>query len=158
MTNFINRCLHDGATSVSRDVLTSLPIPPVPFRPWEVGCLIHIPEDCVLLMQNFCLPNGGEGHVPFIVVEVHFPDGTRAFDKAFLNVFTKACRPAGSRNFATTHGTAVDFIRSFPNWCEAIEGLRGMTLKVTADDAYETLSPNGEFARIVHIYGFDLCA
>lgn len=156
MRNFINRCLAEGAAMVSRNDQAYMPIPPVPHRPWEVGCLIHISEDSVIMLEVI-RASENKCQAPFMVVEVTFPDGYTAIDKAYLPVFTKMIRPSGSKNLVTTKGTAVDFIHSFHNWGEAFEALRGKILKVTADDIYEQISPDGTL-RHVHIYGFDLYA
>lgn len=155
MKNFIARALAEGATIADvRDFTCSI-IPPTPRRFWEPGCFIHIPGNAVVMIQRIIAPGGHECQLPFIVVEVVFPDGFVQVDRLFLSVLTRFLRlPDGK--VLSAHGTAVDYIRSFLNWADALNALQGRTLKVTDDAVYEIPTPVGDGFRKTHIYGFDL--
>lgn len=156
MKNFINRAFAEGATIADVRDFTNSIIPPTPRRFWEPGCRIGIPEDFALMVQPIYDRNGGEGRLPFLVVHVTFPDGHVQMDKLFLGTLTRSLRLPDGKVIAA-HGTAVDYIRSFVNWADALNALRGKTIKVVDDVEYEIPVPCGDHFRKTHIYGFDIC-
>lgn len=155
MKNFINRAFAEGATIADVQDFANNIIPPMPRRFWEPGCRIGIPEDFALMLQPVFNHNGSESRLPFIVVHVTFPDGHVQMDKLFLGTLTRSLRLPDGRIIAA-HGTAVDYIRSFVNWADALNALRGKTIMVIEDAEYEIPVPYSDCFRKTHIYGFDL--
>lgn len=154
MKNFIARCLIEGATSISVRDLSSMVVPPLPYRSWEPGCLLCIPENVEVMLMHFgCCEQGPM--LPFVVVKVIFPDGYACWDKMFLHTLTRSIRPDGFDHFVSAHGTATDYVRSFATWGEALSGLSGRAIKVTDFESYTMKSPDGNY-RSTKIYGFDL--
>lgn len=152
MKNFIKRAFAEGATVADVSDFACSIIPPTPRRFWEPGCRIGIPEDFVLMVQS----TYGKGRLPFLVVHVTFPDGHVQMDKLFLGTLTRYLRLPDGKVIAA-HGTAVDYIRSFVNWADALNALRGTTIKVVDDVEYEIPTPCGDCLRKTHIYGFNIC-
>lgn len=151
MKNFINRCLAMGDSTIS--VHETGFVPQIPFRPLEAGCEVHI-ANAPLMAQHICTPEGIEMHLPYLVVEVNFPDGHHCFDKLFLGTITKSVRIADSTLWAHSHGTFVDFVRSFIHWEDVLPHINDAVIIVTDVEEYETKALNGQYRR-TRVYGFD---
>lgn len=151
MKNFINRCLAMGDSTISVNEIDF--IPPIPFRPLEAGCVVHI-TTTPLMAQHICTPEGHDIRLPYLVVEVDFPDGHHCFDKLFLSTITKSVRIADSTLWAYSHGTFVDFVRSFVHWKDALPNIQDAIFIVTDVEEYEIKAPNGQYRR-TRVYGFD---
>ena len=151
MKNFINRCLSMGDYDIS--VYEIGCIPPMPYRPLEAGCIVHI-TTAPLMAQRICNADGHERSLPYFVVEVTFPDGHHCFDKLFLSTITKSVRLADSTQWAHSHGTFVDFVRSFIHWEDVLPRIQDAILIVTDVEEYETVTPDGRTRR-TRVYGFD---
>lgn len=151
MKNFINCCLAMGDSTIS--VHETGFVPPMPCRPLEAGCVVHI-TSAPLMAQHICTPEGREMFLPYLVVEVKFPDGHHCFDKLFLSTITKSVRLADSTQWAHSHGTFVDFVRSSIRWEDALPRVQDAVLLVTDVEEYEIKAPNGQYRR-TRVYGFD---
>ena len=151
MKNFINRCLAMGDSTIS--VHETGFVPPMPYRPLEAGCVVQI-TTAPLMAQHICTPEGREMFLPYLVVEVKFPDGHHCFDKLFLSTITKSVRLADSTQWAHSHGTFVDFVRSFIHWEDVLPRIQDTVLIVTDVEEYETVTPDGRTRR-TRVYGFD---
>lgn len=151
MKNFINRCLAMGDSTISVHELGF--VPPMPYRPLEAGCVVHI-TTAPLMAQRTCFADGHEVSLPYLVVGVDFPDGYHCFDKLFLSTITKAVRPAGTTHLVHTHGTFVDYVRSFIRWEDALPRIQDAVLIVTDVEEYEIVAPDGHTRR-TRVYGFD---
>lgn len=151
MKNFINRCLSMGDYDIS--VYEIGCIPPMPYRPLEAGCIVHI-TTAPLMAQRICNADGHERSLPYFVVEVTFPDGHHCFDKLFLSTITKSVRIIDSTKWAHSHGTFVDYIRSFVERKDALPHIQNAVITVTDVEEIETKSPNGDH-RFTRVYGFD---
>lgn len=76
----------------------------LPFRLWEVGCTIHIPQTISPMQMNF-----GDTKMPryavFIPVQIEYPDGMVVNDKLFLATLNKCLQgfdEAASKAFLET--------------------------------------------------------
>lgn len=153
MQNFINRCLANGDTPSRVHELESIIIPSIPFRSLEEGCVIRISHENPMVQT---IPHTqGEGQLRYLIVEVVFPDGEKTYDKLFLGTIVKAVRPIDSTKWVCSHGTFVDFVRSFFTWGQALPHIFGKTILVTDVVEVETRGFNDR-VRTTHVYGFDL--
>lgn len=151
MQNFINRCLAMGDSTIS--VHGTGFVPPMPYRPLEAGCVVHI-TTAPPMAQHICTQEGHEMCLPFLVVEIDFPDGYHCFDKLFLSTIIKSVRLADSTQWAHSHGTFVDYVRSFIRWDEALPRIQDAVIIVTDVEVYETKASDGHYRR-TRVYGFD---
>lgn len=153
MKNFIKCAIANGASVVESQVLFNISIAPRAHRPWTVGCLLEIPENPVVLDQRIDDERGS--HALCIVVTVQFPDGDRRIDRLFLGSLTRSM-VLPDKTVAESHGTAVNFVRSFLNWASALDALRGKSILVTSEEVHEVEADHSPQPRIIHTYGFDL--
>lgn len=151
MKNFINRCLAMGDTTIS--VHETGLVPQIPYRPLEVDCVVHI-TTAPLMAQRIYTSDDRELLLPYLVVEVNFPDGYYCFDKLFLNTITKSVRLADSTRWVHSHGTFVDYVRSFPCWEDVLPRIQDTVIIVTDVEKHEIKAPGGQYRR-TRVYGFD---
>lgn len=151
MKNFINRCLAMGDSTISVHEIGF--IPPMPYRSLEAGCVVHI-TTAPLMTQRIYTPEGREMFLPYLVVEVEFPDGYHCFDKLFLSTITKSVRLADSTQWKHSHGTFVDYVRSFIHWEDVLPHIQDAVLIVTDVEEYKIKASNGQYRR-TRVYGFD---
>lgn len=151
MKNFINHCLAMGDSAIS--VHETGFIPQIPFRPLEAGCVVHI-TTAPLMAQCLCTPGGRKMLLPYLVVDVKFPDGYHCFDKLFLSTITKSVRIADSTQWVHSHGTFVDYVRSFIHWEDVLPRIQDAVLIVTDVEVHEIKTPDGQYRR-ARVYGFD---
>lgn len=149
MKNFINSLRNDQSVTFVAD-FGGLPVPTV-HRPWEPGCYITVPSN----YQPCFAPGPYGGDVPFVPVEVVYPDGDHLCDKLFLGTLTKMVRTSVG-NYIRTRGTVVDAIHEFSNWDDVFKyALAGRTFVITEDIECEVTCPRDGSLYRTHVYQFD---
>lgn len=133
--SFVENCLNTrNCGMASTDMLQNLPFNvALPPRPWEVDCIIRVPEHAPVMLQYF-----DEDHIrsaAFVPCEVTFPDGMTLIDRLFLGTLTKAVRGTdadGKSVYDYAKGTVNQAVRASSGWAKVLPYLTQNTIKVTA--------------------------
>lgn len=132
--SFVENCLNTrNCSMLSANSLHELPFrTALPPRPWEVGCIIRVPEHAPVLVQYF----GSDRcrSAAFVPCEVTFPDGLVLIDRLFLGTLTKAVRGTdidGKPVYDYANGTVNQQVRAASGWAYALDYLPN-PIKVSA--------------------------
>lgn len=148
MKNFINS-LHADQSITFMPNFGGMPVPSF-HRPWEVGCIITIPKDYEICMQE--MPSGARAI--FIPVLVKFPDGEELADKFFISTLYKVVRYEG--HFYRTTGTVIDALQHYSTLDDAFHYciMEHPSFVISADIQVDSIRPDGT-CRPTHVYRFD---
>lgn len=131
--SFVENCLNTGCDMASATMLQNIPFNvALPPRPWEVGCIIRVPEHAPVLLKYF----DAEQHhcAAFVPCEVTFPDGLTLIDRLFLGTLTKAVRGTdadGKSVYDYANGAVNQAVRASSGWAKVL-GFLHNPIKVSA--------------------------
>ena len=98
---------------------------------------------------------------PCIFITVKSSDGSERNHRFFPNSLVKTIIPIvdGKRQAKVkTKGTATDLYHSFQTVDEALEALKGKTIKVSSEEVHTVRDYQTKELRDTHIYTYDLVA
>jgi hypothetical protein len=156
IASFVNDCLNEGCRVANlADAAFNVTLP---FRPWEVGCTIHIPQTISPMEINFG-DDGMPRHAMFIPVQVEYPDGMVVADKLFLATLNKCLQgvdETDKRFYDYANGTANQLLRNCNSWQEFFSAVSGKSLRVAAVRTHNVRDHFSNFTLPKSVYDLDL--
>lgn len=157
--------LTQGATIVADNKFTDKDGNPLKVRqmeslgdPLAIGDTFTVPTQFTTISIN--IGNGENARpVSFILIEVKSLDGSERNYRLFPNSFAKSVVSIvnGERGpRVKTGGTASELFRQFTEVDEAMNALKGKTIKVSACETVQYHDYNSGELRTTHIYVYDL--
>lgn len=156
INSFVNGCLAEGCQVVNlADVHFNVALP---FRPWEVGCTIHIPQTISPMQINLGSDEMSR-YAVFIPVQIEYPDGMVVTDKLFLGTLNKCLQgfdEANKRFYDYANGTANQLLRNCNSWQEFFSAVSGRSLRVAAVRTHNVRDHFNNFTLTKSVYDLDL--
>ncbi len=148
--SFVKNCLNTGCDMASATMLQDIPFNvALPPRPWEVGCIIRVPEHAPVLLKYFDADRIRSA--AFVPCEVAFPDRMTLIDRLFLGTLTKAVRGIdidGKPVYDYANGAVNQQVRAASGWAYALDYLPN-PIKVSAVRTHNMV--NGARATIIDL-------